>query len=89
MPITIPPELEARLLQRAEDEGMTVSAYLEQLLREEEWAELLDPTLQSDDAQTAEIRAAVAEALDQAERGEGRSAEEVFRDFRAKHRLSR
>jgi hypothetical protein len=39
MPITLEPELEARLRSRAEDHGVTVDAYIERLLRAEQAAE--------------------------------------------------
>ncbi len=34
MPITVDPQLEARLRERAEADGITVSAYVERLIRE-------------------------------------------------------
>jgi hypothetical protein len=39
MPITIDPKLEARLRERAEAEGLTVSAYVEKLVSTEQSAE--------------------------------------------------
>lgn len=39
MPITIDPKLEARLRERAEAEGLTVSAYVEKLVSSEQSAE--------------------------------------------------
>jgi len=39
MSITIQPELEAKLRSRAEAEGITVEAYLEQVVRNDEEAE--------------------------------------------------
>ena len=35
MSITVPPALEARLRARAEEEGVTVDAYLERMIQEE------------------------------------------------------
>jgi hypothetical protein len=39
MPITIHPELEARLRARAETEGLSVEAYVERIARDDEQAE--------------------------------------------------
>ena len=54
MPITMNPELEARLRARAEAEGITVDAYVDSLLREE-------------DAQIAHTEALLKEAADSGE----------------------
>jgi hypothetical protein len=54
MPITMNPELEARLRARAEAEGLTVDAYVDGLLREE-------------DAQIAHTEALLQEATDSGE----------------------
>ncbi len=76
MKITISAELEAQLEQKASAEGLTVEAYVERLIRE-------------DDAEFDEIRAAVSEGLAQAERGEGKPAREVFAELRARHGVPR
>ena len=90
MTITISPETEERLRQRAQAEGVSIEAYVEQLVREdEEWGELSEAPLMTHDPEFAEVKAAVTEGLEQAKRGEGRPAEDVFADLRAKHGISR
>ena len=86
MTITIAPELEAQLVETAEAEGLTVDAYIGRLIREEnDWQELHEEPLSESGPEFAEIRAAVHKGLEQAERGEGRPATEVFAQLRAKH----
>jgi len=82
MTITLPDELAERLHARARDEGLTVEALLDGLLAGD-WAE--DPDYREDPSEIDEIREAVAEGLDQARRGEGRPANEVFAELRARH----
>jgi len=83
---TIALPLEAHVRNKARAEGVTVETYIEQLVREdEEWTEESEGPLHENDPEFAEIRAAVAEGLEQAGRGEGRPAEEVFVELRAKH----
>ena len=91
MTITIAPQLEARVRDKARAEGVTVETYIEQLIREdEEWTgESEEEPLHESDPEFAEIRAAVAEGLEQAERGEGRPAGEIFAELRAKHGIPR
>ena len=73
MTITIAPQLEAHVRDKAGAEGVTVETYIEQLIREdEEWTEESERPLDDNDPQFAEIRAAVRQGLEQAERGEGR-----------------
>jgi hypothetical protein len=89
MTITIAPQLEARVRDKARAKGITVETYIEQLVREdEEWIQESEGPLHENDPEFAEIRAAVAEGLEQAERGEGRPAAEVFAELRAKHGIS-
>lgn len=86
MTVTIPRELEAALRHRAEADGLSVDAYVEQLVREdEEWREFA-PDLP---VENAEIEAAVSRGLEQALRGESHPAEEVFSELRRKHGISR
>lgn len=90
MTIVIPPELETHVRDKAKAEGLSVEAYIEHLIREdEEWTEQSEAALDENDPEFAEIRAAVTEGLAQAERGEGRPAEDVFSELRAKHGLPR
>jgi predicted transcriptional regulator len=90
MVITIAPELEIGLQKKAEADGISVEAYVERLIREDEdWGERAERVLSDTDPEFAEVRAAVREGLEQAERGEGRTAEEVFAELRARHGLSR
>jgi len=89
MTITIAPELEAQVREKAQTEGLTVEAYVERLIRDEdEWKERFEEPLDEADSQFEEIRAAVQEGLGQAERGEGRPAHEVFAELRAKYGIS-
>ncbi len=86
MTITIDPELEAQLVEKADAEGLTVDAYIARLIREEnDWRELREEPLSESVPEFADIRAAVQEGLEQAERGEGRAATEVFGELRARH----
>ena len=45
----------------------------------------LRPDDEDDDQEVRETAAAIKQALEQGERGEGRSAEQVFADLRARH----
>jgi predicted transcriptional regulator len=90
MTITISHETEERLRKRAQAEGLSVEAYVEQLVREDEdWGELSEGPLTQHDPEFAEVQARVMEGLEQAKRGEGRPAEDVFAELRAKHGISR
>jgi predicted transcriptional regulator len=90
MTITISPDAEKRLRERAQAEGMSIEAYVEQLIREdEEWDEVSEAPLAQHDPEFGEVQAAVTEGLDQAKRGEGRPAQDVFAGLRAKHGISR
>ena len=90
MTITISSQLETHVREKAQAQGLSVEAYIEQLVRDDEWTaeEPLD-VLDETDPEYVEIRAAVREGLEQAERGEGRPADEVFAELRAKHGISR
>jgi predicted transcriptional regulator len=87
MTITIPDELAERLQSRAREYGVSVEALLEDLL-DEDWAEIIDGEKDGEE-ELEEIRSAVAEGLEQMRRGEGRPAEEVFAELRAKHGIPR
>jgi hypothetical protein len=87
--ITIPSDLQAQLLQRASEEGISVDAYLERLIREDAaWTAHSGALLDEADPDFAEIQGKVAQGLEQAERGQGRPAQEAFTHLRAKHGLS-
>jgi Arc/MetJ-type ribon-helix-helix transcriptional regulator len=86
MEITLSPELQRRIAKKVErgDVG-TADTLVEQALNfyldyEED---------ETDQAGFQETKAAIAEALKQGERGEGRPAEKVFADLRAGHGVSR
>jgi predicted transcriptional regulator len=90
MKITISTELESKLQQNADAEGLTVEAYVERRIREDNaWAESIEEVLQETDTEFAKTRAAVSEGLAQAERGEGKPAREVFAGLRARHGVPR
>ena len=90
MTISIAPELEAQVREKAQLEGLTVEAYVEFLIREDEgWKERVEEPLDEMDPEFEEIRAAVQEGLEQAERGESKPASEVFAELRAKYGMAR
>ena len=90
MTITISNETEQRLRKRAQAEGLSIEAYVEQLVREDEdWGELSEAPLTRNDPEFTEVQARVMEGLEQARRGEGRPAEDVFAELRSKHGISR
>jgi predicted transcriptional regulator len=85
MTITVSESTAKKVEQRAEAAGLSVDAYLDRLVREDEaWGEIATGFDERDDDFEA-IRAAVSEGLQQAAQGEGIPAEEVFaRAFRMK-----
>jgi hypothetical protein len=90
MTIRIPAQLEATVREKARAQGVTVEAYIEQLIRDdEEWTESSEGPLQEDDPDFAKISEAVREALGQAECGDSRPAEEFFAELRAKNGIPR
>ena len=90
MTISIAPELERVVHERADAAGMSVEAYVESLIREDShWVEGCEPELDERHEEFADIQAAVEEGLAQAERGETTPAEQVFDGLRAKYGLSR
>ena len=90
MTITIPPQLEDHVRDKAQAEGVSIEVYIAQLIRDdEEWIEEPEGPLDEKDPDFAEIQAAVREGLQQAERGESRPAEEVFADLRDRHGIPR
>ena len=85
MNITITPELQKRVAEKVErgDVG-TADALVEQALTFYlDYAES-----EMDEEEFRETKAAIDEALEQGQRGEGRPAEEVFADLRAKYDIS-
>ncbi len=90
MNLSISPELEIQLRNKARAEGISIEAYVERLIREdEEWDEQSEPALDENDREFENIRVAVMEGLAQAERGQSRPAEEVFAELRTKHGIPR
>ena len=86
MNISLSPELQKRIAEKVErgDVG-TADALVEQAVNfylDYEGSEL-------DEEDFRDANAAIVEALRQAKRGEGRPAEEVFADLRARHGISR
>ena len=86
MNITLSPELQRRIAEKVErgDVG-TADALVEQALnfyRDYEEGEM-------DEEEFRDTKAAIGEALEQGERGEGRPTEQVFADLRAKYGISR
>ncbi len=92
MTLTISPELEEQVRSRARAEGMTMAAYVEQLIREDDsWLEQVqvEEPLDESDPDFPEISAAIHEGLEQAEAGLATPAEKYFTELRARHSLSR
>ncbi len=88
--ITIPRELAAHLRAKAQAEGMTMAAYVEQLIRDDgDWGEIVESSIEDRRQESDAIRRAVLEGLEQAERGEGRPARDVLGDLRARYGVSR
>jgi Arc/MetJ-type ribon-helix-helix transcriptional regulator len=86
MNITLSQELEKRIIQKVErgDVGSAAS------LIEQAVTFYLDYEESGmDQEEVCQTKAAIDEALEQAKRGEGRPAEEVFGDLRAKYGLPR
>jgi hypothetical protein len=64
MTITIPPELEVTVRNKAQSEGLSIEAYVERLIREDEqFIEQSEEPLDDTDPEFAEIREAVLEGL--------------------------
>ena len=90
MTITIPQDVENMAREKAAAEGVSVEAYVAQLIREDdEWTEFDAPPLDENDPEFEDVRAAVMEGWEQAERGEGQPLEEVVAEIRAKYGFSR
>ena len=91
MTITISPELEGKVREKAAAEGVSVEAYVEELIRREDGSRVeCDPRpVDQNDPEFEEIRAAVMEGLDEFDRGESRPAREVFAELRTKYGFSR
>ena len=90
MTITIEPKLAAQLREKAQIQGLSVEAYIERLVREDDlWSEQFVEPLEENDPEFTDTQAAVQEGLGQAERGEGSSAQEVVSGLRAKYGISR
>ena len=90
MTLTISPELEEQVRSKARAEGLTMAAYVEQLIREDDcWLEQVEAPLDESDPDFPEIAAAIREGLEQAEAGLATPAEDYFAELRARHGLSR
>ena len=85
MNITLSPELQKRITEKVERSGAgTADALVEEAL-----CFYLDYEESAiDEQEFRNSKAAIDEALAQGERGEGRPAEEVFSDLRAKYGIS-
>jgi Arc/MetJ-type ribon-helix-helix transcriptional regulator len=86
MNFTLSSELQRRIVEKVErGDVQTADALVEEALNfylDYEEGEMEEPEFR-------ETRAAIDEALEQGERGEGRPAQEVFAGLRAKYGLSR
>ncbi|GEM_PF-4218237 len=83
MTISVPNELDPLLQRQADAQGLTVEQYVGQLILDDSaWTEA--PPLTERDAEFDDVRAAVAEGMAQAERGEGRPVGEVLAELRSK-----
>lgn len=70
MTIRISPEAEELLQRRALAEGLSIEAYVEQLvLEDEDWGAVPEAPISAQDPNFAEVQAAVSEGLEQARRG--------------------
>ena len=89
MAMNIPQELEDQVRAKAAQRGLTVNAYLEYLISNEdsdrELGELASGPLDDSDPDFEEIRQAVREGLDDVDRGDVRPAAEFFAEIFAKH----
>jgi antitoxin ParD1/3/4 len=81
MDITLTPELE-KLVHEKVKRGQYASA--DALVREAVFR-----LIEEDEEELREAKAAIDEALEQSRRGEGRPAEQVFEEMRAKHGIPR
>jgi predicted transcriptional regulator len=89
MEITISSELVERARELAQAEGLTVEAYVERLIREDqEWREYAEEPLDATDPEFDEVRQAVMEGLEDIERGDSKPAAEVIAELRAKYGIS-
>ncbi len=86
MNIILSPELQKRIAEKVErGDPATADALVEQALNF-----YLDyEEGETDELEFRDTKAAIDEALEQGERGEGRPAEEVFSALRAKYGISR
>ena len=86
MNITLSPELQKRIAEKVQrgDVG-NADALVEQALNF--YLDYEEGQMDQDEFRDTET--AISQAIEQGERGEGRSAEEVFRDLRARHGISR
>jgi Arc/MetJ-type ribon-helix-helix transcriptional regulator len=86
MTITLSPELQKRIAEKVErDDIRSADALVEQALTF--YLEFEEGGM--DEEESFETKAAIDEALDQGDRGEGRPAEQVFARLRAKHGIPR
>ena len=86
MNITLSPELQKRIAEKVQrgDVG-NADALVEQALNF--YLDYEEGQMDQDEFRDTET--AISEAIEQGEQGQGRSAEEVFRDLRARHGISR
>lgn len=90
MSIDLSREAEQRLRERARAEGISIEAYLEQLIQDDaDWGEVSEAPIRDNDSRFDEVRTAVMEGLEQATRGECSRAADVFRELRSRHGVPR
>ena len=85
MTITISEELDLVLTQKAEQEHLSVEAYIEYLIRgDDAWTELIEDPLNEFDSEFNDVRCAVEEGLQQAASGDVMPAETYFAQLRTR-----
>ena len=90
MTITIAPEVEALVRERAQLEGVSVDVYIEKLIVEHQaWAECTASDDEEDEAEYVEIEAALERSMAQLQRGETVPADQAFAELRQKYGYSR
>ena len=92
MPTSVTIKLSTEIAEQArvyeKSNGLSLEAYLECLITRSLGTEDQE-TLDEQDPEFADIQAAVAEGLEQAERGDVRPARTVLAELRARHAVSR
>jgi hypothetical protein len=88
MILNLSPDVEAKLVERSKEAGMSPEQYVERLVQLEPLYAIHEDDEMSED-ELEEIRAAVDEGLDAVDQGRTYSLGEVAEQFRARHGLQR